>query len=487
MLNYALICTLPMATSVLAHVCRKVRVAALLMVLAGLVASLWAAAGAFPDVGASEIQLSFDPFSRLAYSALVVLVVLGSVYAWLAGEDDLAPAIGLAMAGFLGLAFSLSKDLLSSSLVFEFAALFGVLGIGLRSARKIGESLVDRPLAMRYISYVVVAGVCLIGAFTLATRFEVTREVAIHHLAFALLSLSLLIALAAFPVNFWLPKTLRRGGLMSVALVVSTLSVGGVWLFVRAYQTYPWLMTDQNTIRALMVIATMGTLATSLMALAQRRLDRIVAYSVSSNAGAVVVGVASGASGGTVGGIFVLLNYLLAVFLMMVCLDIAYSEGDELASESNLADAGFTPGERVADLGSPSGPSGELLCGAPVRHVFRRTPITILALSVGGIALAGTPLTGAFVGRWMVYEASASQSGYLTLSLIASSALVFLAYARFLGGVLLSSAPSPEGVAEAAGPTAMVLLLAILLLAAGVYPAPILQAISEAIGSMPHL
>lgn len=491
MLSYVLVSALPLATSVLAHVCRGARLVALVIALVVLTAALIAVGNGFPDVHASEIRLSFDPLSRLTYAAFVLLVAVGSLYGWLAREDERLLAVGLAMTGFLGVAFSLSKDLLASTLVFELAALCGALGLGLRVWIRAEQGASRHTAAMRYTSFMVVAGMCLVGTFALAARFEVTREPAVQQVAFALLSCSVMIFSATFPISFWLPKKLERGGLMLLALTVSTLGIGGVWLFLQTYWSYPWLMMDQRLPHALMAIAAVGTIAPALMALTQRRLDHLIAYSVSSNAGAVVVGIASGTTVGITGGLFTLLSYLLATFLLLMCLNIAGStdrEPDDARAFGGTAQTHLPASAEPARSSTPDNGDGEESSTIKgVHYSFRRTPAAILALCVGSMTLAGVPPTGGFVGRWLIYEASAVQSGYVALSLIVSSALVFLACARFLASVMSNPPSTGDRRADPLGPAAIVVLLAILSLAVGVYPTPILQVISEAISGMPHL
>lgn len=446
MLNYLLLSILPLTASSISHAYRRLRLMGALLAVATLAVAFFAAGRQFPLVEISEIQLSFEPLSRLAYTSFLMLAALAIMYGWVAGEGERLFAIGLAITGFLGLAFSVSGDLLSSGLAFGLAALVATFGIGVSRSGK--EA---RRAPMRYACYMVGAEMCLVGAFSLATRFEVTRDPTIERLIFALLSIFLLTVLGAFPFNLWFPKTFERGELMMVALVTSALGIGGAWLFVQTYAIFPWLLVEPGPAEVLMTAATLGTVGASLIALTRRRLDQLIAYSIASNAGVVAVGLATGTAIGVVGGLFGLLNYLWSLLLMLMCLDVsgrAWLEGD------------------------------------PAIRIPRSAP-AVLGLCIGGLALAGAPPTAGFIGRWMIYQAAADFSGYLALLLVASSALVFLAHARFLRDAWMH--PAASGAQEDAPPllSTMTILLAILILVVGVYPTPIIQTIGEAIAGMP--
>ncbi|MCL5959010.1 MAG: hypothetical protein M1358_06760, partial [Chloroflexi bacterium] len=467
MLGYVLLSIVPLTASV-AQGYRKLRALGPLMALAALAIAFAAAARTSSSVEVSEVQLSFEPLSRLAFTAFLMLAALGMVYGWLAGEGERVLMMGLAITGFLGLTFSLSRDLLSAGLAFELAALAGALAIGARAADRDARSA-----TMRYLSYVVTAGMCLVGAFSLATRFEVSRDPTLQRLTFGLLSVFVLVVLGVFPFNLWFPKMARRGDLMAGSLMASALAIGGAWLFLQSYGSLPWLSTDPAAIRALLGVATLGTVGASLMAAASRRLDHLIAYSAASNAGTILVGIVSATSLGLVGGMFSLLNYLWALLLVHMCLDISGRVRSDGNFEANL----------------------------------RRTPSVILGLTIGGLALAGAPPAAGFAGRWMIYEAIAGYSGYLVFFHVVSSALVFLGYARFLKGAWLNPEPRPslveKGVEESVRqpasdlwerspggeeledePTALsaiVILLAVVILVVGVYPTPILEALAGAL------
>ncbi len=448
MFGYLLLSILPLATSSVAIAYRRSRSLAPVIAVATLAVVFLAAGRTFPQWQVSEILLSFDPWSRMAYTSFLMLAALGIVYGWLAGENQRLFATGLAVTGFLGLTFSLSRDLLSAGVAFELAALAAVFGFGLGT----GDNSIGRK-SMRYVSYLVVAGACLLGALSLAARFEITRDPAIERIAFALLAVFLLIVLGVFPFNMWFPRNLDRGELMMVALLASALSIGGAWLFVQSYANFPWLLAEKSPISVLMAVATFGTVASSLVAATRRRLDHLISFSMASNTGTVVVGLATGSYLGVVGGMFALLNSLFAILLLIMCVDI----------------------------GRTGGENGEPGAG------MRRTTTTILGLCLGGLALSGAPLTAGYVGRWMIYEAVSDQSGYLPFLLVISSALVFLGFARYLREVWALTAPGETPEEEPAVLATIVTLLAMLILVVGVFPTPIIQTMSEAIAGMPFL
>ncbi|MBI2822752.1 MAG: hypothetical protein HYX74_11070 [Acidobacteria bacterium] len=447
MLGYVLLAILPMTASTLAHTFRTSRAAGALIALATLASLFVVVGGVFPAAQVADIPLSFDPFSRLAFTSYLVLAALAVVYGWLVGENQRLFAAGLAVTGFLGLMLSLATDLQSAALVFVLGALFGAFGIGLRP-----DDVSLRYAPLRFICYSAVAGMSLLGAFALANRFEVTRDPEVAQDAFAFQSVFTLVALGVFPFNLWFPRAPERGGLMMVAILAAGSSIGGLWLFVETYASFPWLTLNTQQIGVLVALATFGSLGASLIAATRLRLDYLVVYSFASNTGLVVAGLALGTPLSVAGGIVTLLNSLWAVFLLFMCLGIVRVNGE--------------PGQPGAGVHS--------------------TLTTWLGVCVGGLALSGLPPTAGFYGRWMIYEAMSSQPWHLVFSQIASSALVFLGFARVLRDVWVNDERSAAREDEPVVPSSMAVALAILILAVGVYPTPILQTVADAIaGALP--
>lgn len=126
--------------------------------------------------------------------------------------------------------------------------------------------------------------------------------------------------ISAVPFHFWAPDV-YEGSPASVAGYLSTVSkaVGFAALmrvFINAFGmqlTSPWMLV-------LAVVATGTMFNGNLLAIPQKNLKRLIAYSSIAQAGYILVGVAAGTSLGLSGAIYYLLSYLvtnLAVFAII--------------------------------------------------------------------------------------------------------------------------------------------------------------------------
>ena len=103
----------------------------------------------------------------------------------------------------------------------------------------------------------------------------------------------------------------------------------------------------------------------------------------------------------------------------------------------------------------------------------------IVGLVVGGLAMAGAPPTSGFVARWLIYQTAAEKSLPLALALLAASALTFLCYLRLYQR--LWTAPSGPSTPLPLPLVLLILALSLALVVGGIYPAPLLQLVGEAL------
>jgi NADH-quinone oxidoreductase subunit N len=135
---------------------------------------------------------------------------------------------------------------------------------------------------------------------------------------------------------------------------------------------------------AVLAVATM-TLG-NLLALAQKNIKRLLAYSSIAHAGYILIGVVAASESGINSAVYYLLVYLL----------------------TNLAAFGA-----VAVVSKATG-SDEISSYA---GLSRRSPGLALVLLVSFLSLAGMPPLGGFIAKFLVF-ASAIQAGYIWLAVV---------------------------------------------------------------------
>jgi len=194
------------------------------------------------------------------------------------------------------------------------------------------------------------------------------------------------------PFHFWAPDV-YEGAPTPVAGFLSTASkAAGFAVLMRfllaVFGTPSAVEGGVNWVVILAVLSALTMIIGNALALAQKNMKRLLAYSSIAHAGYILIGVASayGSSLGATGATFYLGVYLV----------------------TNLAAFGV-----VAIVGRVMG-SDEIACYA---GLSRRSPGLALALLAAFLSLGGVPPFGGFVGKVFVF-ASAMQSGLVWLAVL---------------------------------------------------------------------
>jgi NADH-quinone oxidoreductase subunit N len=123
--------------------------------------------------------------------------------------------------------------------------------------------------------------------------------------------------------------------------------------------------------------------------------------------------------------------------------------------------------------------------------LFWRRPALAAVMTAAMFSLAGIPLTAGFIGKFYVLTAGAGSDRWLlAFSLVLSSAIGLFYYLRVIVRMYLSAEPQPESapVEEAAAqPLVGGLVLSVLsagLVFFGVYPAPLIDLIQQAVAHL---
>jgi len=314
-----------------------------------------------------------------------------------------------------------------------------------------------------------VAVLALLGLFvTLGSRASGALDFASIGAAWggAAASGVLLLALLGFGIkagviglHVWLPEAHAAAPSHVSALMSGVLIKLGIYGLVRTALLVgpgPWFAV------ALMLLGVAGAVAGIALALYQRDIKRVLAYSSVENVGVVLIGLGLGfwarghgqprlAAIAFAGGLLHLWNHTLMKGLLF------------LAAGSLVHGSGTRDLERMGGL-------------------LRRMPWTGGAMIAGAIAIAALPPFGAFSSEWLLYRgladvgvSGAPATALLAIGAAASLALVgglaALCFVRLIGIALLGT-PRDAGAAgaheSASGLVAPVVLLAAACIAAGV-------------------
>jgi NADH-quinone oxidoreductase subunit N len=191
--------------------------------------------------------------------------------------------------------------------------------------------------------------------------------------------------ISAVPVHFWAPDV-YEGAPTPVAGYLSTASkAAGFAVLMRVMLAlFPDLEGNWPTLLAILSAASM--IVGNVLALVQKNVKRLLAYSSIAQAGYILAGVAAANAIGFSGTVFYLISYLV----------------------TNLAAFGV-----VALIGRSTG-SDEL---PAYMGLHRRNPGLAWALLISLLSLGGIPPLGGFVGKLLVFGA-AIQAGMVWLAII---------------------------------------------------------------------
>lgn len=233
-------------------------------------------------------------------------------------------------------------------------------------------------------SAVMLYGFSLIYGFAGTTQiYSLGQALAAGGLSpFALVGVVLLILvgfgfkISAVPLHFWAPDV-YEGAPSPVAGFLSTASkAAGFAVLMRILQVAFPMVGAWTLILA--IISTASMIVGNFLALTQKNIKRLLAYSSIAQAGYILVGVASISSLSSLGNASAV--YYLIAYLV-----------------TNLAAFGV-----VAIVGQAVG-SSDL---AAFNGLSRRAPALALALLVAFLSLAGIPPFGGFVGKVLVFAAA---------------------------------------------------------------------------------
>ena len=295
-------------------------------------------------------------------------------------------------------------------------------------------------------SAVMLFGVALLFGATSTTNIMELQRILPSVMSRPLFLLGLLLALsgfffklALFPFHIWAP-TVYQGAPNQVAAYIATATKAAaaavlIRIVASAGESNPHLS------RALVILAITSMTFGNLVAIRQKDLKRLFAYSAVSHAGYILVGILSTSEKGYAGAIFYAFAYLTmsyACFLVVVKV---------------ACDGGNITLDGLAGL-------------------HRRSPLLAMTLLLGVFSLGGIPPTIGFTGKFLVFVAAVEKGlFYLVLIGMINVVVSLYYYALIVKAAYLT--PSKE----TAGPivlspvmTGLTLVIGLIIVAGGLFP-----------------
>ena len=275
--------------------------------------------------------------------------------------------------------------------------------------------------------------------------------------AVSLISAGIAFKLSLAPFHIWTPDVYEGSPIPSTTYL-ATIGKAAMFVVLLRFVEISGALTFKSVVAVFSIIAVISIMAGNLLALMQDNLKRILAYSSIAHMGYLLIAViASFFAVGTVS-IEAVTFYLLAYVIMTLG---AFGVLTIFSSSQNELD-------RITDY----------------QGLFWRSPWLAAVFTGMLLSLAGIPLTVGFIGKFYVFLAGVETELWILLSvLIVGSGIGLYYYLRIVYRMLMPVSGDNILVdtrMENLSTLGVLAILFVLLLALGIYPAPIM-AIIEAI------
>ncbi len=270
-------------------------------------------------------------------------------------------------------------------------------------------------------------------------------------ITFMLLLSGFLVKMAAFPVHTWLPDAHSEAPTPISAMLSGLMIKSGAYGVVRILISIfgPTMIQASDVLLSLALIT---MIYGGLMALAQRDLKRLLAYSSISQIGYILFGFATMSTLGIMGSLLHIVNHAICKALLFMC------------AGSIIQQTGTRDIRKMTGL-------------------IIKMPITGICMLIGLFSLAGTPPLNAFWSEWMIFGGGIN-AGKIIFSYIGVAGTVITAgyFLWFAWRVLFGGVPKQFERIKESNP---ILLIPIVLLASatiilGIWPGIALEFIKPA-------
>jgi len=274
------------------------------------------------------------------------------------------------------------------------------------------------------------------------------------YLAFILLFIGFGIKAAIVPMHTWLPDAHPEAPSPISAMLSGMLIETGLYGLVRVFfvvfmPNTALLPNGSETFRYVFAVFAILTMTVgNIMALLQKDIKRLLAYSSIAQIGYMLIGVASGTTYG-------LLGCFLHIFNHSLMKGLAFLASGALA-------------ERVESRNLDE-----------MKGFGRVMPMTSMALTISLLGLGGVPATAGFVSKFILFGSALAPSvnmWWLTIMGVLNSAFSTAYYLPIIKTLITKPTGSSPQLKEAPIPMLIPMCtMAVLIVVFGVYPQPILQ------------
>jgi formate hydrogenlyase subunit 3/multisubunit Na+/H+ antiporter MnhD subunit len=254
--------------------------------------------------------------------------------------------------------------------------------------------------------------------------------------------------LGAFPFGTWMPALAATAPPVITAFVFTAGQAMAMYLTLAFLHENPQILSDGVAQAVIQAAGLVMVVAGGVMAAVQRDFGRLFGYAAMGDMGILLLALAASGSQS----VTLVLLHLVSRGLMLTLVATALSILRHRATT-----------DRFERLGG----------------VARRLPVAAMGLALGGLALAGFPLTAGFPTRWAVYRAMSGEEMLWPILLLVSSAGIIIGLLRGLNA-MLGDGPRDDVARQPLLASLLVILLAVVVILLGVFPQLFLEPASRA-------
>jgi len=257
---------------------------------------------------------------------------------------------------------------------------------------------------------------------------------------------SFAVKMPMWPVHTWLPDAhVEAPTAGSVILASILLKMGGYGFLRFSLPMFP--LASHHFAPLIFSLSAIAIIYTSLVALMQEDIKKLIAYSSVAHMGFVTMGIFAGTTQGVAGGMFQMISHGIVSGALFLCVGIIY---DRLHTREIAAYGGLV----------------------------NRMPLYALVLMVFTMANVGLPGTSGFVGEFMTligtFKVSIPTATFATTGVILSACYELWLYRRVVFGALVK--PSLASIKDLTWRESLILMpLVVLTLLFGFYPKPVID------------
>jgi NADH-quinone oxidoreductase subunit M len=266
---------------------------------------------------------------------------------------------------------------------------------------------------------------------------------------------SFAVKMPMWPVHTWLPDAhVEAPTAGSVILAGILLKMGGYGFLRFSLPMFP--AASEMFAPLVFTLSIVAIIYTSLVALAQEDMKKLIAYSSVAHMGFVTMGIFTVTHQGVEGGIFQMLSHGVVSGALFLCVGVVY---DRMHTREIAAYGGLV----------------------------NRMPIYAACLMVFTLANVGLPGTSGFVGEFLTMLGAFLHNSWVAIfaatGVILSAAYALYLYRRIIFGALVK--PSLQAIQDlSAREIAILAPLVVITIAMGVYPKPVLDVTSPAVAKL---